>query len=58
MQINALSIYNASVHRKEQLAIKINTIHAVNNLDFIHVYFCEATDSPNERIAGSFISSL
>ena len=48
--------YIESVHRKEQLATRMHTTPL--NVDFIHVYFCEATDSmqyrsPNEYQACS-----
>ena len=28
--------------------------YSKSNVDFIHGYFCKATDSPTERIAGTF----
>ena len=61
MQINALS-NNESVHQKEQLASLIKYIYyeSVKNVDFIHVYFCDATDSmqyrppkPNEELSST-----
>ena len=45
--------YSESVRRMKQLATRINMKH-YKNVNFIHIYFCDATDSPIERIAGSF----
>ena len=48
MQIKVLSI------SKQKLAPRINTITSVKMVDFILVYFCEATDSMQYRLSGSF----
>ena len=53
MQINALSIMKVYIERNN-LQLERNECDAVTNVDFIHVHFCEATDSPTERISGSF----
>ena len=53
-------VNNESVHRKEQLAT-LNT-DTVKCFDFIHVYFCEATDSMQikrfltQTISASFLT--
>ena len=44
--------YNESVHRKEQLASRIK-YDTVTNVDFIHVYCCEATHSMQYRLPNS-----
>ena len=59
MQITHCQYYNESAHRKEQLASGINTIphicDTVKNVNFIHVYFCEATDSKQYRPPNAYI---
>ena len=40
--------YDERVHRKEQLATRINMI-PYKNIDFIHIYFCKATDLMQNR---------
>ena len=38
----------------ERNNLQLELIRYSKNVDFIQVYFCKATESPTERIAGSF----
>ena len=49
MQIKTHCQYNESVHRKEQPELIRYRKTYIKNVEFIHVYFCEATDSVQYR---------